>query len=846
MSLEALRDEVLESARFQAVLREIEANVVLAEFPAIERAEEAQQIDWGFALSCASVMTSDPNEAAQAAVLRVAQGVLTSKDPELHHQQAAGVLLERLGNQLAVTLAERRKLIKRDAWADAGPGAQLDVMRRRLELSIPTTGGRKIPANPFQREFWTKALTNDWLSVSAPTSAGKSYIVKWWFDERMSAVEKFAGVYVVPTRALIEEVASDLRAYFGSEVAVHTIPWDAEIGTSAKEIYVMTQERLHLLNHRLPQLQLDLLFIDEAQKFGDRSRGVLLQQVLSDVSRRSPSAQVFFASPLTNNPQLLLEGAPAGTNTSSLISETVTVNQNLLWVDQVRGHPKEWEVRAISDGEPRLVGTFQLPATPRVESQRVPLIAVTLAGSTAGNVIYVNFAADAEKAALQVAEALGPSADVSDDEEIRSLRELVEKTVHRDYALTTALARGVAFHYGNMPTLLRSEIEQLFRQGVIKYLICTSTLLEGVNLPCRNLFVRGPKKGKGNPMTSADFWNLAGRAGRWGKEFEGNIICIDPSVERVWVQAPTVRVTQPLRRATDRALTDASGLMTYINAGAPPELVRENPLFESVYSFLGKCVSEGIPIESLPGADSADQAELRQLELDIRRALVAVDIPLSLMQRHAGISAVAMQRLLNYFRQGRSYSELLVARPESTDASATYVRALGLSDMCLGSNFGSINRRKQLSYLLHDWMIGYPLARLIASRIRFQPDKTLATIIRETMADVEQVARFSAPKFLACYLDVLGLHLGQTGQADVAATMPDLNMMLELGVSRETDVTLMSLGLSRTSVIAIAPLVFGDNLSREECVAWLREHDLDTLDVPVLVRDELKRVIDQN
>ena len=28
-------------------------------------------------------------------------------------------------------------------------------------------------------------------------------------------------------------------------------------------------------------------------------------------------------------------------------------------------------------------------------------------------------------------------------------------------------------------------------------------------------------------MTEIDFWNLAGRAGRQGKEFQGNIICID-------------------------------------------------------------------------------------------------------------------------------------------------------------------------------------------------------------------------------------------------------------------------------------------------------------------------------
>ncbi|HEY8646375.1 MAG TPA: hypothetical protein VIL77_10900 [Gaiellaceae bacterium] len=56
----------------------------------------------------------------------------------------------------------------------------------------------------------------------------------------------------------------------------------------------------------------------------------------------------------------------------------------------------------------------------------------------------------------------------------------------------------------------------------------------------------------------------------------------------------------------------------------------------------------------------------------------------------------------------------------------------------------------------------------------------------------------------------------------------------------------MTLGLSRTSVIAISEFIIEDNLSREECLAWLREHDLDTIDLPTLVRDELKRVRDQS
>lgn len=58
--------------------------------------------------------------------------------------------------------------------------------------------------------------------------------------------------------------------------------------------------------------------------------------------------------------------------------------------------------------------------------------------------------------------------------------------------------------------------------------------MEGVNLPAKSIFLRGPQRGRNKPLSEVDFWNLAGRAGRQGKEFQGNIICIDSNNENVW------------------------------------------------------------------------------------------------------------------------------------------------------------------------------------------------------------------------------------------------------------------------------------------------------------------------
>jgi hypothetical protein len=820
---------------------------VLKDFACVRPPVEPAEVDWSRALSLASTLTTEDDAAAQDLALRVAQGCLMADNTLDHHRAAAAIVLERMGNRPSLKLAVDRQRIESESWTQAPAPLQLDVVRRRLELAIPIAGGEIVAGNPFQRRLWTAVENARWVSVSAPTSAGKSYIVRRWFEECLADREQFTGIYVVPTRALIEEVGVDLNGQFAElDVGIYSIPWDAEVAERPRKVLVVTQERLHLLQQRLPSQGADLLFVDEAQKFGDGARGVLLQQTVEETVRRSPEAQVVFASPLSSNPELLLEGAGTNANPTAVSSETITVNQNLLWADQIRYQPTQWSLQVVVDGQAADVGVFDLPARPQPESQRLPLVAVALGAVGGGNVVYVNGAADAEKAGRQIYDALGADADIAANQGIADLRELVQRTIHSQYALATVLRRGVAFHYGNMPLLVRTEIERLFRNGTLTYLVCTSTLLEGVNLPCRNLFARNPKKGNGNPMSAADFWNLAGRAGRWGKEFQGNIVCVDASRPERWPELPTTRQRQPIVRATNAALTDVSAVISYIETGAPIEAAKGIPLLETMYSYLATRVMTGAGLADLPLIRPDDA---RRIEEAIGSATASSGIDAALVERHAGISPAAMERLLKRFRTYPTPDELVLALPESYDAVETYVRALGIANQELGSDFGTPPRQFALALLITNWMRGFPLARLIAGRIEYlQRNKRqykLPNEIRDVMRDVEQVARFQAPKYLACYTDVLGLHLRQLGRKELP-DLPDISMMLELGVSRVTEVSLMALGLSRTSAVALSEFIVADDLGRTEVTAWVREHRELQEGLPALVRREIEAVFGES
>ena len=815
---------------------------VLGDFPTIRPESRLEPIDWGKALTVASALTSEDKASAQDLALRVAQGCLLSDDAQQNQREAAGIILERMGNRLALQLAVQRQRIDDDMWTEVPAPLQLEVLRRRLELAIPLTHDRTFSANPFQRRFWTAVQQARRVSVSAPTSAGKSYIVRRWFEEVLSDREEFTGVYVVPTRALIEEVSAELvNQFVDLDVGIFTLPWDADLAVRDRKILVFTQERLHLLQQRLPDLMTDLLFVDEAQKVGDGARGVLLQQTIEETRRRSPDTQIVFASPLTSNPELLLDDTGQDNDTSVVESETITVNQNLLWANQVPYHPSRWKLQLVLDGRANDVGEFSLPARPHPESKRLPLVAVALGQDTSGNVVYVNGPGAAETTALQIHAALGPEADMADDAGIAALRDLVQRTIHTDYRLATVLQRGIAFHYGNMPLIVRSEIERLFRDGKLRYLVCTSTLLEGVNLPCRNLFARNPKKGNGKPMSAADFWNLAGRAGRWGKEFQGNIVCVDANRPERWPELPTTRRRRPITRATTEALSDPGAVVSFIENGALVEAARAHPMLETVYSYLASRVLTNAGLDDLSELSPHDAAKL---ESAIRSQSDGLEIAPALIQRHAGISPASMQRLLDRFRTSENIEDTVLAPPESTDATASYMRALALSSDELGADFGASGRQFQLALLITQWMRGYPLARLIAERIRYleshEREYKLPNEIRGVMQDVEQVARFQAPKYLACYSDVLTIHLRQQDVGE-APQMPDISMMLELGVSRMTEVSLMALGLSRTSAVALSEFIVADDLGREDAAQWVMANRTLWAGLPALVRREIDR-----
>jgi len=694
--------------------------------------------------------------------------------------------------------------------------------------------------NRFQKQVYEAHKNNETISISAPTSAGKSYILCAILLEELLNGHKNI-VYVVPTRALISQVESDLRKLvkkyqFESNVNITTVPPQEDFEHNKSNVFVFTQERLHWFLIGNNSAPMHLLIIDEAHKIEDGNRGILLQQKLEEIVQRNPSIKVYFSSPFTSNPEILLDNVLNNSRKDKVNTQFVSVNQNLIYTSQIPRKSKEWQLNICTINNSIPIGKLVLSDRPTTELHKIVHITERFSDES-GSLIYSNGAAEAEKIALLLFDLLSTQTTHS---ELNELIILVKKTVHNEYALAKVLQKGIAFHYGNMPLLIRQEIEKLFSEGKIKYLVCTSTLLEGVNLPAKSIFIRKPTRGKNNPLNQNDFWNLAGRAGRWGKEFSGNIVCIAPTD---WdIQPEPNKSKQEIKRAISIIEDNGDELLTFIRNDAPRSEAnkRQDLEFAFGYFYIKHILNKEVTLSN---------PFYNELLLELMKVSPKVHLPDYIIKRNPGISPLAQQVLFDYFGNNTDrVEELIPVYPNDTTAFDEYTKLVGRIGKTLSDYPPELNTSR--SVLLINWMTGKPLSYLVRKSFesyqnnpKYKDKKTLPIVIREVMDNVENFVRFRFAKDSSCYIDILRYFLELHNRHDLLTNIPQLSLWLEFGVSQKTHLSLLSLGLSRNTVIELTTYITRTEMSKEESLNWLRDQNIEQLDLSPIIIEDIKKIL---
>lgn len=102
-------------------------------------------------------------------------------------------------------------------------------------------------------------------------------------------------------------------------------------------------------------------------------------------------------------------------------------------------------------------------------------------------------------------------------------------------ALLPLLKRGIGIHHGGLLPILKEIVEILFSEGLIKTLFATETFSIGINMPAKTVVFTNTRKWDGKDfrwVTSGEYIQMSGRAGRRGKDDRGIVIqMVDEKME---------------------------------------------------------------------------------------------------------------------------------------------------------------------------------------------------------------------------------------------------------------------------------------------------------------------------
>lgn len=359
---------------------------------------------------------------------------------------------------------------------------------------------------------------DDTVSVIAPTSYGKSELI-------LSAVKEYAGKNIcvlTSTKALLIQTKKRVQQISKGifpKIVVHPEMYNPNDSSC---LAVLTQERLLRIFKKDPQLSFDCIIVDEAHEMlEDDSRSRTLANVIIVAQKRNPEVAFKFLTPFLADSTNLKAKYTTYDIEGFKVSEYIKTEKYFLY--DLRNHTGL-----------KLYDQFLNKFLPISDNRNLGFEEDVVKAYSAGkNIIYLNKPTDIEKFALALADVL-PEVD---SELIQTACDNISEYLQPQYNLLTCLRKGIIYHHGSVPDAIRIYIEDLYKKDdAVRYVITSSTLLSGVNLPAERMFILDNKRGRSN-LSHDSFKNLVGRVCRFSEIFNdetGNLYRLEPQIYLVF------------------------------------------------------------------------------------------------------------------------------------------------------------------------------------------------------------------------------------------------------------------------------------------------------------------------
>lgn len=827
---------------FQVDIDKLFKNSIYHLLPIQEESRDLSHEEIRRLIGLASILSiSDIPDELSLAYEIISRLIECSSDRKEQITQAADIILSRIGN------FPGRKLLRNRYKNLENFSPTLTLSLERLAREVENTTDEGIALTDFQHIFYTYLETQKSLSISAPTSAGKSFILNLDLVRRLKTNNEENIVYIVPTRALITEVSTRIRQTVKTRdipgVVIRTAPFPVKETSSLKNvIYVLTPERLlSLLKPENNTKKITSIFVDEAHEIQKGNRGITLQSAVDLALHLHPNASILFASPLISNPGYFL--SLFGRQDQGLFfTETRSpVSQNLLLVSEAPRQTNKINISLLAANKNIDLGITPVNFKFRgSKSRQRAEFANEITQNNESTIIFANGPGDAEAVAEEL---LKIDRDYSPSDELKDFINFIRSEVHEEYPLARTLEQGIAVHYGDMPSIVRSGIEELFKATEIRFLCCTSTLLQGVNLPAKHIVIENPHSGD-NPMTRSDFLNLSGRAGRLLQEFHGNIWCIRPSE---WNEASyTGEKLQEIKASMSKLMDDGGKLIEQLISG---EIEDENKTFaEAGFSRLYQETKALGEDEVLSKYETKENSDILAKNIEHLQSLT-ITIPKEILDSHSSLRPDHLQRLHDKLFGAIYTEEFSLINPFQAGGYQRMCNALDI----ISEVFAWAENQKfrnLIAYLAHQWATGTAIGILIKDRVNYkkrenESEKT-STIIRQLLKTIETEIRFKLVKYFSAYEDIIKHCLVEKGLSESDAKQAPYHTFLEFGSCSPIELSLMSLGFSRFTALRLKNAIsWNDADEIEDYLLVLSRTDLSNLKMPRVCLKEVKDILGQ-
>lgn len=508
---------------------------------------------------------------------------------------------------------------------------------------------QRFDLDPFQIAGCQALEDGHSVLVAAPTGAGKTIVGEFAIHLAMLGANEKA-FYTTPMKALSNQKFRELTEVYGAE-NVGLLTGDTNINGNAR-IVVMTTEVLRNMLYADSDALRDLRYVimDEVHYLADRFRGAVWEEVIIHLA---PSVRLIALSATVSNAEefgdwldtvrgdtevVVSETRPVPLEQHVLVrgdllplfdersgTATAQVNQELMRIRSFKGanfenNRRSHDARAGDRRRPHRHERRPRPA--RMERIDRPDVVRLLERSNLLPAIFFIFSRAGCDGAVQQVRRAGIRLTTSEERaEIRAIVD--ERTRNLDdadlevlgyYEWKDNLERGVAAHHAGLLPAFKEVVEELFQRKLVKAVFATETLALGINMPARTVVLEKMEKFNGEArvaITSGEYTQLTGRAGRRGIDVEGHaVVQWTESMDPQAVAALASRRTYPLNSSFRPTYNMAVNLIDRYGRARAREILESSfAQFQADRAVVGLARKVRDAEESLEGYLSAMECE---------------------------------------------------------------------------------------------------------------------------------------------------------------------------------------------------------------------------------------------